>query len=628
MLVIVVLSTSIAIIGAYFIKKNIIDKAQIKVEHDLNMARELYMQETRNIKNVIRFTASRFFLRDAIFENDIETLTIQLEGIRKAEKLDILTLTNKDGQVIIRCRNKSTCGDDQKSDEVVSRVLSEKKAIVATTIVSRAELVKEGPDLAEQANIKFMVTPKAKPTNETEQTSGMMIKAASPIFDSEGNIIAVLYGGNLINRNYDTVDKVKKIIYQDAKYKGKDIGTVTIFQDDLRISTNVKSIDGKRAIGTRVSEEVNNRVLDQGLPWVNSAFVVTDWYKTAYEPIKNIDNKTIGMLYVGILERPFNDIAANTLLIFLATIFAATILAVILSVILASRISRPLTHLIDATAKLSDGELGHTIETKTGVNELDKLAISFNQMSEQLRERDENLKLSNDMLADLNRRYIDLIGFVAHELRGILASAVMNSYAIKDGLLGLVNFKQRKAIDSVTRNLDYLTSVVGKFLNLGRIEKGELNVNKIQINISKDVFDISIESLLLLSERKKIKINNHLPFDLMVNADLDLMQIVANNLIGNAIKYGDENGNIEIKSHEFDGQIEIDVYNDSVPISTEQKEKLFARFYRLNNEGTKKVKGTGLGLYITKQIIEKHGGNIRVEPRESGNSFIFKIEKG
>ncbi len=115
---------------------------------------------------------------------------------------------------------------------------------------------------------------------------------------------------------------------------------------------------------------------------------------------------------------------------------------------------------------------------------------------------------------------------------------------------------------------------------------------------------------------------------LIVNADCDLMQIVFNNLIGNAIKYGNENGKVIISSRENDGKLEIEVYNDSVPISDDQKDKLFNRFSRLDNPETKKVKGTGLGLYITKQIIEKHGGNIHVEPREKGNSFIFAIEKG
>jgi signal transduction histidine kinase len=105
------------------------------------------------------------------------------------------------------------------------------------------------------------------------------------------------------------------------------------------------------------------------------------------------------------------------------------------------------------------------------------------------------------------------------------------------------------------------------------------------------------------------------------------MQVAANNLVGNAIKYGKEGGKILLKSDNENGKVRIDVYNDSVPITEEQKEKLFKKFSRLQTAETKKVKGTGLGLYLTKQIIEKHGGSIWVEPRENGNSFIFEIER-
>jgi two-component system NtrC family sensor kinase len=625
LVIISVLSFSMALLGFYIVKKDVIDIAQNKVKSDLSLAREVYRQEIKSVENTIRLVALRFFLRDAVLENNTETLKTQLEEIRKSEGLDVLTLVNKDGRVIVRSRNPSVIGDEQKSEEVVSKVLSEKRTMGATTIVSKAELAKEGQELVEQASIKFVATPKAKPTGEIEQTSGMMIKAGAPVFDYNGNIIGVLYGGNLLNRNYSIVDGVKKIVYQEAKYKGKDIGTVTIFQNDLRISTNVMSTDGNRAIGTRVSQEVYDQVLGQGRPWVNSAFVVNDWYKTSYEPIKNINGQIIGMLYVGTLEQPFNDIARDTMLIFMAIIVAATFLAVAISFVLAAGISRPLTNLLDATAKLSTGELGHTIETETGMNELNKLAVSFNEMSKRLEERDNNLKLSNEKQAELNKRYIDLIGFVSHELKGILATVVMNVCSVQESLLGPINEKQKSALDGATRSLDYLNATVIKFLNLGKIEKGELEVKKATVRLKKSVFDISINSQMPAAIRKNMTIRNEINSDLCIEADKELMQIVATNLIANAIKYGRDYGNIVLSSKIFENIGEIEVYNDSEPIRQEDKDKLFKRFSRLDTHVNRNVKGTGLGLFITKQIIEKHGGKIWVEPRKNGNSFIFQL---
>jgi two-component system, NtrC family, sensor kinase len=619
------LSLSMALLGYYIIKKDVIDSAQRTVKDDLSFAREVYGQETKNIENAVRFTAVRDFLRDEILNNNTEILKTRLNDVRKAEGLDVLTLVSKDGRVIVRARNPLLAGDGQESDEVVSKALSEKKAISAAEIVPVAELAKEGHDLVEQAYMKFIPTPKAMPTARTEESSGMMLKAAAPVFDHNSNIIGVLYGGNLLNRNYGIVDRVKNIIYQGAKYRDKDIGTVTIFQNDLRISTNVMGADGNRAIGTRVSEEVYNQVIVRGQPWVNSAFVVNDWYKTSYEPIRNINGQIIGMLYIGTLAQPFNEIARNTMLIFLAIVVAVTLLAIVLSFVIASHISRPLTHLLDATAKLSTGKLGHTIETQTSVNELNKLAVSFNEMSKQLEERDSNLKLSNEMLGVLNNRYIELIGFVAHELKGVLATVIMNVCSVQENILGPINEKQKRALDGAARSLDYLTSTVKKFLNLGKIEKGELEVKKATVNLKKCVFDVAVNSHLSAATKKNMTIRNEIDSELCVEADVELMQIAATNLVSNAIKYGRNHGIIGLSSKALENIVEIEVYNDSQPITGADKDKLFKRFSRLDNDASRNVKGTGLGLFITKQIIEKHGGKIWVEPRENGNSFIFQL---
>ena len=163
----------------------------------------------------------------------------------------------------------------------------------------------------------------------------MCVKAAVPVFGYDGNLIGVLYDGNLLNRNYKIVDRVKEIVYQEVKYKGKDIGTATIFQGDLRISTNVKQEDGSRAIGTRVSEEVYEQVLEKGLPWIDRAFVVNNWYIAAYEPIKNIEGKIIGVLYVGILEEKFMDMRNRAIAMFSVITLAGMIMALVVSSFLA-----------------------------------------------------------------------------------------------------------------------------------------------------------------------------------------------------------------------------------------------------------------------------------------------------
>ncbi len=624
---IVVLTLSVAILGYYVIENEFTNRAQAQVRNDLNSAREIYQHQVKSIKDVVRFTAERFFIRDAISEKDQDILKRELGRIREAESLDVLTVTDAVGKVVIRSRNPTVSGDNQADDELVAGILSSKQVIAGTHIVSSEELAKEGNDLAEQARIRLIPTTKAKQRTGVEEASGMMIRAGAPVFGYDGGLIGVLHGGILLNRNYTIVDKIKETVYEGIQYKGIDTGTATIFQGDLRISTNVRTKEGKRAIGTRVSEEVYERVLTGGMQWVDRAFVVTNWFKTAYEPIKDINGEIVGILYVGILEQPFVDMSRNIFLFFVAIVSVAAFLSGFFAMLLARVISRPVLEMVKATRRLSDGELGYEVGKETGTIELDTLAKSFNKMSTQLRQREESLKALNERLTALNKTYLDLVGFVSHELKGIVATTIMNAAAVRDGLFGQINPQQKRSLEAVTKSLHYFRETVKKFLDLSRIEKGELEINRTAVRIFEDVFEPCLETFASEIAERRMDVTNNIAAEITVQGDLDLLRIAANNLVGNAIKYGLDGGKVILSSEVIAGKVRIEIYNDSRPIGKDEKAKLFKKFSRLQNPGEKTVKGTGLGLFVTKEIIVKHGGNIRVEPRENGNSFIFEIEK-
>jgi two-component system NtrC family sensor kinase len=188
--------------------------------------------------------------------------------------------------------------------------------------------------LAEKAVIQSVPVPKEKPTKKIEETSGMVLKSAHPVTDFNGEVLGALTGGMLLNRNYEIVDRIKNLVFKDAKYKGKEIGTATIFLGDLRISTNVMDREGNRAIGTRAMREVQEQVLGKGLPWIQRAFVVDDWYITAYEPIQDIQDKIVGMLYVGMLESKYALMKEKLILLFFFFSMSGMLIALTVSFIL------------------------------------------------------------------------------------------------------------------------------------------------------------------------------------------------------------------------------------------------------------------------------------------------------
>jgi signal transduction histidine kinase len=333
-------------------------------------------------------------------------------------------------------------------------------------------------------------------------------------------------------------------------------------------------------------------------------------------------------LYVGILEKPFIDMIHDTLMWYLVILCVAALLAGVVAFLLSAGISRPLTSFVSATANLAAGDMSHRVETSSSVTEIRRLTDSFNEMAEQIHKRELSLNATNDELAVLNGRYLDLVGMVSHELKGILASALLNACSVRDGHLGGVSAQQKKALDSVVRNLDYFDMTVKNFLNLSRIEKQELNLSVANVFLKEDVVDVSVDAFIRQAQAKNVTIENEVPFECTLSADGSLILMVMNNLIGNAIKYGPPNGVIKISLSENDGHATVSVFNTGRPLTEEETQKLFKRFSRLESSPeAKKARGTGLGLFLCKTIIETHGGTMRCEPKNDGNSFCFTIPK-
>jgi two-component system NtrC family sensor kinase len=283
--VILVLSVPIAALGYRVIQKDVIESAERKVLNDLIVAETVYTGEIERIGQALRLASP---------EDDTRALRdrLNLHYLRRVDRPDFDTLAS----------------------EIAGMAVKEGKPIGGTRVISPAELAAMDGDVPGKVAIEIKATPKARPTDRHMVSSGMAKEYAVPIFDKTGEIKAVLYGGRIINRDYTLVDRVRDMVFGKGAYKSKPVGTVTIFQDDVRISTNVQDEAGQRAIGTRVSDEVYDAVIKHGRTWHERAFVVTDWYKTAYEPIRSIHGDIIGILYVGILEQPFNDMARQILM--------------------------------------------------------------------------------------------------------------------------------------------------------------------------------------------------------------------------------------------------------------------------------------------------------------------------
>jgi two-component system NtrC family sensor kinase len=612
--------------------KTIISLAEAKVRHDLASARMVFNEKLNSIKDIVWLSAHRFYLKEALQTGRFDGVVAELEATRRRFGLDILTLTDVGGRVVARARRPDRTGDDESGDPFVVRALRG-QATAGTQIVARDELLKEGSELADRAFFKFIPTLMAAARPDDHEEKGMMLKAAIPVGDEEAAPLGVLYGGLLLNRDYELVDRVKDIVFKGEKYKGHDIGTATLFQDDLRISTNVLDESGERAVGTRVSREVNEAVLQRGESYLGRAFVVTAWYITAYEPILDLEGRTIGMLYVGMLEKPYIDLRNRVMATFLGLAGLCTLFLLGLLAIIAGRIARPLAAMVEATGKIARGDLNHRVEIEER-DEIGQLARAFNQMTGNLRTARENLTqwgrtlerrveertrqlretqdqlIQSEKLASLGK----IAAGVAHEINNPLTSILIQSNLLLN----------RSGDEEAAR--ESLTLIAEETTRCAQIVRGLLDFAHQTPSQSapSDLNEIVERTLHLLEKQatvRNIRIEKRLDRTLpLIDLDKNKMLQVFSNLAINAGEAMIRGGVLTVSSRlSRDGTaVEILFSDTGIGIPKENIPNLFDPFF------TTKSFGTGLGLAVSYGIVRQRGGTIDVQS-EIGRGTTFTV---
>lgn len=623
----------ISIIGTKLIYNQIITRAENKSMSDLNSASEIYNNKISQIEGIARLTAARSFIISSLIAKDSDTLQKELQYTLTNEKLDILTMVDKNGNVVSRGRNPFNKGDNLLNDKFVSKVLETGNTISGTDIVPHDELMKESYELVDRATMEIKPTPKSKPRENKLETSGMMLKAAVPVFDKNKNVVGVLVGGVLLNRNYEIVDKIKEVVHEREIYEGREIGTATIFQKDLRISTNVKNEDGTFAISTLVSDDIYDIVLVNGTKWVGEAFVVNAWYISAYEPIRDIDNNIIGILYVGVLKQPFTDLLRNTILVFLGIAIGVILIIIFVAIFLTKKISRPLQKLEEVAKKIENGDYRSNFSIKAP-REIENLATSLNQMAKELEnEKNELENWANTLEVKVNERTDELkkihdqlyrseklasIGKlaagVAHEINNPLTGVLTNSSLLLEDLEE--SDPRREDVQVIVNETIRCREIVKRLLDFARQTKPQkklTNINQIIDNIILLVRNQSSFRNIII----KKNLSENIP---EILADMDQIQQVFINLILNASEAMQNGGQLTIESSIAKNEdfIEIQFSDTGCGIKEQDKAKIFDPFF------TTKGHGTGLGLSISYGIIERHGGKIIMDSTP-GSGTVFTI---
>ncbi|MFN2119678.1 MAG: cache domain-containing protein [Anaerolineales bacterium] len=620
LLIVTMASLIFTVAGIQLISGRIVSEAQEAVKRDLSSAHEIYSGQLTHINDVVRFTADRSVIITSLASGNIKSAAVELERIKEREGLDLLNITDTQGTVLLRANNWGLAGDSEAHDELVSAVMRMREPVAATAIVSGTELAKESTVLAQRAHLNLIDTPMARPLNQQVETSGMMLKAAAPIFDYSGNFIGIVYGGVLLNKNYEMVDQIKQTVFQGLEYEGQDIGTTTIFQDDVRISTNVVNAGGSRAIGTRVTESVYDQVVLRGEPWIGRAFVVNNWYITAYEPIQDFNSQRIGILYVGILEQKYTDIRHEAEMVFLFITILGALLTMVFAYSISRNISTPVKKLMAASQQVADGNFGVRVQIESG-DELGTLADSFNRMAGTLQQREEELQdfaktkiMESERLALIGQ----LAAGVAHEINNPLQGIVTYSHLLLESMPS--DEACRPNLEKIVTQAGRCTEIVRGLLDFSRQRKS----NKTLYDVNK----VLRQCMSLLENQaifQNIQVRRSLAQDVPLTVlDPSQLERVFMNIIINAAEAMDGRGVLRLSTKQDAAahEIEITIADTGPGITQENLKRIFSPFFTTKDAGH----GVGLGLAISYGIVKDHNGNITVEsPPGGGATFIIRL---
>ena len=291
-----------------------------------------------------------------------------------------------------------------------------------------------------------------------------------------------------------------------------------------------------------------------------------------------------------------------------------TVLSLVASVLLARHVVRPIRALQKGAGEIGAGRLDHRIAVKTG-DEFERLAGDFNRMAGQLQESYAGLEAKVEErtreLAVANQHKSEFLAAMSHELRTPLNAIIGFSDVLKRQMFGELNPKQAKYVEVINTSGKHLLSLINDILDLSKVEAGKMDLDLAPFNVPEAV-DNALALVRGRADGKSIVVAVDLDPRLgTAVADERKFRQILLNLLSNAVKFTPEGGSIAVAGTRLLDAIEVSVSDSGIGIAPENQARIFEEFTQLN--GAQRREGTGLGLALTKKLIERHGGSIRVE---------------
>jgi len=252
-------------------------------------------------------------------------------------------------------------------------------------------------------------------------------------------------------------------------------------------------------------------------------------------------------------------------------------------------------------------------------------ALIIEKQQKVLEKNNQELQVQTEILNETNATKNKLFSIIAHDLRNPFSNIIGFSELLEEELDNL-DEKEIKAFAShINNSANQTLKLLDSLLEWARMQQGKIVFSPKTL----DLKQVSEEVILLFSnsaEKKNIRLVNLIPGDMKLIADAEMIKAILRNLLSNAVKFTRQGGKVEISAKEYEHETLVTVTDNGIGISKEDIKKLFSAATNFTIRGTENETGTGLGLVLCRDFIEKHGGRIWVESSiEAGSSFTFSI---
>ena len=567
----------------------------------------------RRLSEVAKSVGALIENSEALARNNAALLAEQQDTINAFSDLDIATTSLLENRASLNLQELSLYTSDFKPGDAAY--------FYGGPTVTRRLQVSEDANRIREELILAVLENKTPASNVAIAPQNSQIIGVAPVFASgETRVLGVVVAAFYMDQAF--IDNISGIINTD----------VAIVKDNAVI---VSTIDAGAGIESLINE---GWLSSSETPAANVAYATGEEYRLLGHPLE-ISGVQQGSVLVA---QPIDNLFALSrniqLILFTVTsVFALTALWFWVSAFIT--FTRPLSQLTDATTKMSHGNLNQKVKPSFWLfkDEITVLTENFNAMAENLSEsyasledkveqRTQDLAVARDEAVAANKSKSEFVSVVSHELKLPMTSIKGYSDLMLGGATGQLNENQVSFLTTIRNNVDRMATLVSDLTEISRIESGNLRIEPRAV----PVWDV-IDEVVTLTKTQVSEKNQTLTVDIPEQlpkswCDRGRFAQIVTNLISNANKYSPQGARILVQAIRTGDMIQVKVQDNGYGMTPEDQKSLFNKFFRSGDEKVREAPGTGLGMSITKNLIELQGGTIWLESEyRKGTTVYFTV---